>query len=136
MAVPQDQGILAPIEQKKDGSKSHPFSLMRFVAGLAPALRRIARTAVHGSAVPGLKRYLCLFAARGACGWEHLPLCPLPLIPHAVAACIATLFPLGCPARRAALRIIGETSAGEQLLLAGAKREAGIAIGALNRLFC
>lgn len=134
MAVPQDQYILAPIEQKKDGPKSHPFSLMRFVAGLAPDLG-IARTAVHGSAVPGLKGYLCFFAARGACGWEHLPLCPLPLIPHAIAAGIATLFSLGCPARRAALRIIGEASAGEQLLLADAKREAGIAIGALNRLF-
>lgn len=89
----------------------------------------VAAAAIHWSAFPRLKGYLCLDTAIGAHSRKHLAIC----WPGATEiTCGASLRPLCLTARWAALRFVGVTFDGKQLLFFRTEREAAAAIGTLK----
>ena len=80
------------------------------------------------AALTGLERYLAVLAARGTNSVIHLP----ALVPIAVAI-TAPLSP-GSTTLRTPLGLIGEASAGEQLLLVSAEDETPATLHTLERL--
>jgi len=105
-----------------------PFMLPLLSAGREPDFR-VAFATVHGSILPGLKRYLRVYATFGADRGIHFP---SPLI--AVAIAVALLLP-GRSTFITTLGLIGIAPGREQRLLVCAKSETGAAILALEGLF-
>jgi len=108
------------------------FTLAFLDAGSAPGFS-VAVAAVYWSPVSRLKRYLGVFAARGADSRIHFP---LTLIAVAITITIPTtaLLFLGCSAVRTTPGLVSEPLVSEELLLGSVKGETCAAVYALEGL--
>ena len=94
-------------------------SFMTFSILVLPPDFRVALAAVNGSSFSRLKGYLCLFATRCTYRIVHLP---WPPIAEAIVTIRFTaLLSSGLSAVGTALRLIGESLGGKELLLLGAE---------------